>query len=86
MGWDPLEPLKTLTPKDPAEFKNLQNQEINNGRLAMIAFAGMMAQEAIYGEKLFPVMLSVAGTEVNAIAALDTIEGVAVLPALSSTA
>jgi hypothetical protein len=52
----------------------------------MIAFAGMMAQEAIYGEKLFPVMLSVAGTEVNAIAALDTIEGVAVLPALSSTA
>merc|ERR1719235_1095879 len=41
LGFDPL----GLKPKDPKEFKTLQNKELNNGRLAMIAAAGMVAQE-----------------------------------------
>jgi hypothetical protein len=48
-GFDPL----GLKPKDPAEFKEMQNKELNNGRLAMIAAAGMIAQELATGQKLF---------------------------------
>jgi hypothetical protein len=32
----------------------MQNRELNNGRLAMIAAAGMIAQELVTGEKLQP--------------------------------
>ena len=49
LGFDPL----GLKPKDPAEFKEMQTKEINNGRLAMIAAAGMIAQEVATGQKLF---------------------------------
>ena len=31
----------------------MQNKELNNGRLAMIAVAGMTAQELVTGDKLF---------------------------------
>jgi hypothetical protein len=31
----------------------MQNKELNNGRLAMIAAAGMIVQELATGEKLF---------------------------------
>merc|ERR1711924_506441 len=48
-GWDPL----GLKPQDPEEFKVMQTKELNNGRLAMIAAAGMIAQEAATGQKLF---------------------------------
>jgi hypothetical protein len=48
-GWDPL----GLKPQDPQEFKVMQTKELNNGRLAMIAAAGMIAQEAATGQKLF---------------------------------
>jgi len=48
-GFDPL----GLKPDDPAEFKALQTKELNNGRLAMLAAAGMIAQELATGKKLF---------------------------------
>jgi len=48
-GFDPL----GLKPTDPAEFKTMQTKELNNGRLAMIAAAGMVAQELVTGEKIF---------------------------------
>jgi hypothetical protein len=49
LGFDPL----GLKPTDPAEFKEMQTKELNNGRLAMIAAAGMIAQELATGQKLF---------------------------------
>lgn len=49
LGWDPL----GLKPKDPKEFKEMQNKEINNGRLAMLAAAGIIMQEIATGEKIF---------------------------------
>jgi hypothetical protein len=49
LGFDPL----GLKPSDPQEFKAMQTKELNNGRLAMIAAAGMIAQELATGEKLF---------------------------------
>jgi hypothetical protein len=49
LGWDPL----GLKPTDPKEFKEMQTKELNNGRLAMIAAAGMIAQELASGQKLF---------------------------------
>merc|ERR1712224_106804 len=49
LGFDPL----GLKPKDAAEFKEMQTKELNNGRLAMIAAAGMIAQEVATGQKLF---------------------------------
>jgi len=49
LGFDPL----GLKPKDPKEFKDMQTKELNNGRLAMIAAAGMIAQEIATGQKLF---------------------------------
>jgi len=49
IGFDPL----GLIPKDPKELKIMQNKELNNGRLAMIAAAGMIAQELATGQKLF---------------------------------
>jgi len=48
-GWDPL----NLKPNDPEKFKTLQNQEINNGRLAMLAAAGILAQEGVTGVPTF---------------------------------
>merc|ERR1712139_595317 len=49
LGFDPL----GLKPTDPAELKEMQTKELNNGRLAMIAAAGMIVQELATGEKLF---------------------------------
>jgi len=49
LGFDPL----GLKPKDPKEFTKMQTKELNNGRLAMIAAAGMIAQEYVTGQKLF---------------------------------
>jgi len=39
-----------LKPKDAAGFANMQTKELNNGRLAMIAAAGMCVQEQINGK------------------------------------
>merc|ERR1711988_1348571 len=49
LGFDPL----GLKPTDPKELKDMQTKELNNGRLAMIAAAGMIAQELATGQKLF---------------------------------
>jgi hypothetical protein len=48
LGFDPLD----LKPTDPQELKEMQNKELNNGRLAMLAAAGMIAQEMVSGQKL----------------------------------
>jgi len=50
LGFDPL----GLKPSDENELLELQNKELNNGRLAMIGIAGMIAQELATGQKLFP--------------------------------
>jgi hypothetical protein len=50
LGFDPL----GLLPKnDPKALKEVQSKEINNGRLAMIAIAGFVAQEEISGTGVF---------------------------------
>merc|ERR1719331_2495712 len=49
LGFDPL----GLKPADATELKEMQTKELNNGRLAMIAMAGMVAQEMVTGAKLF---------------------------------
>ena len=49
LGFDPM----GLKPTDPKELFEMQTKELNNGRLAMLAIAGMVAQEAVTGAKLF---------------------------------
>merc|ERR1719235_317818 len=49
LGYDPL----GLKPSDPEEFVEMQNKDLNNGRLAMIATAGMIAQELVNHEKIW---------------------------------
>merc|ERR1719171_648209 len=58
--FDPL----GLKPSNAKEFSEMQTKEINNGRLAMIAAAGMIAQEIATGNKIF--MLAVGGQEAAA--------------------
>jgi len=43
LDFDPL----GLKPEDPAEFALMQEKELSHGRLAMIAAAGFLAQEAV---------------------------------------
>merc|ERR1719487_3251079 len=43
IGFDPLD----LKPSDPAEFLEMQTKELQNGRLAMLAFMGFLAQELV---------------------------------------
>merc|ERR1712174_44464 len=49
IGFDPL----GLKPKDASEFAEIQTNELQNGRLAMIASIGMIVQEQITGQPLF---------------------------------
>jgi len=49
LGFDPL----GIRPDDPQELKEMQSKELNHGRLAMLATAGMIAQEVATGQKLF---------------------------------
>jgi len=46
LGFDPL----GLKPEDPEEFRIMQTKELQNGRLAMLAAAGFLAQEAVDGK------------------------------------
>ena len=46
LGFDPL----GLMPEDPEEFFEMQTKELQNGRLAMLAAAGFLAQEAVDGK------------------------------------
>jgi len=49
IGWDPL----GLKPTNEADFNIMQTRELNNGRIAMFAIAGMVAQEKVTGLELF---------------------------------
>ncbi|CAJ1953580.1 unnamed protein product [Cylindrotheca closterium] len=46
LGFDPL----GLKPEDPEEFFAMQTKELQNGRLAMLAAAGFLAQELVDGK------------------------------------
>merc|ERR1712113_288835 len=46
IGFDPL----NLKPEDPEEFEIMATKELQNGRLAMLATAGFMAQELVDGK------------------------------------
>ena len=48
LGFDPL----GLKPESPAELAEMQTKELNNGRLAMMAVAGIVAQEVVTGQEL----------------------------------
>lgn len=54
LGFDPL----SLKPSDPAEYLVLQNKELQNGRLAMLAAAGFLAQELTDGQGIFQHLFS----------------------------
>ena len=45
VGFNPL----GLMPSDPAELREMQNKELANSRLAMMAALGFVAQEAVWG-------------------------------------
>jgi len=49
VGFDPL----GLKPSDPEEFAALSTKELQNGRLAMLGAAGMIAQELVNGKEIF---------------------------------
>lgn len=49
IGFDPL----GLKPDDDDEFLELHTKELQNGRLAMLGIAGMVAQELVNGEEIF---------------------------------
>ena len=49
IDFDPL----GLCPEDPEEFKIMQTKELQHGRLAMLAAAGMIVQEIQTGNTLF---------------------------------
>lgn len=48
LGFDPL----GLKPKNGADFASMQSKELSNGRLAMLAAAGMVVQELVSGKPL----------------------------------
>ena len=48
-GFDPL----SLAPEDEEEFLALHTKELQNGRLAMLGMAGMVAQELVNGKEIF---------------------------------
>ena len=49
VGFDPL----GLKPKDGEEFLAMSTKELQNGRLAMLGIAGMVAQELVNGKEIF---------------------------------
>ena len=46
IGFDPL----NLKPEDTSDFREMQEKELSHCRLAMIAAAGFLAQEAVSGQ------------------------------------
>jgi len=48
IGFDPLK----LKPTDEKELSEMMSKELQNGRLAMIAIAGMVAQELVNGKEI----------------------------------
>jgi hypothetical protein len=74
LGFDPL----GLKPTDPAELKEMQTKELNNGRLAMIAAAGMVVQELVTKDKLalFSVMGKKEAKDFDGVAYAKELPGV----------
>jgi hypothetical protein len=58
IGFDPM----GLRPKGEKEFRQMQEKELSNGRLAMLAAAGFMAQETLT-QQPWLATLAVTGTE-----------------------
>jgi hypothetical protein len=56
-GFDPL----NLHGKTAAERLNMTNKELNNGRLAMVGFIGMLGQEYLTGESAVGALLKWTG-------------------------
>ncbi|CAB9514409.1 chloroplastic [Seminavis robusta] len=54
IGFDPL----GLKPEDPEEFFQMQTKELQNGRLAMLAAAGFLAQELVNGKGIIENLLN----------------------------
>ena len=48
LGFDPM----SLKPTNDKDLKSMATKELNNGRLAMIGIAGMVAQELVSGMKI----------------------------------
>ena len=48
LGFDPL----GLKPTNDKDLKSMATKEINNGRIAMLGIAGMVAQELVSGMKI----------------------------------
>merc|ERR1711988_1253010 len=48
IGFDPL----NLKPSNPTDLASIKNKELNNGRLAMLALAGFVAQELVNGKPI----------------------------------
>lgn len=48
-GFDPL----SFKPKNPKALDEMKTKELNNGRLAMIGVAGIVAQELVTGQSIF---------------------------------
>jgi light-harvesting complex I chlorophyll a/b binding protein 1 len=57
MGEIGFDPLNFLAEKTPEEVLALKNKELNNGRLAMIAVAGFVAQEFVNNTEIFQHLL-----------------------------
>merc|ERR1711907_443966 len=49
LNFDPL----NMKPSEPSALLAMQNKELNNGRLAMLAIAGMTVQELVTGSQVF---------------------------------
>mmetsp|Transcript_23340 Transcript_23340/g.38893 ORF Transcript_23340/g.38893 Transcript_23340/m.38893 type:complete len:210 (-) Transcript_23340:115-744(-) len=49
LGFDPL----SLMPEDEEAFDTMRTKELQNGRLAMLGVAGMVAQELVNGKGIF---------------------------------
>ena len=49
LGFDPL----GFKPTDEAKFDTMRTKELQNGRLAMLGIAGIVAQELVTGQPLF---------------------------------
>mmetsp|Transcript_23925 Transcript_23925/g.46908 ORF Transcript_23925/g.46908 Transcript_23925/m.46908 type:complete len:284 (-) Transcript_23925:343-1194(-) len=61
-----FDPLNLLADKTPAEIEELKNKELNNGRLAMISLAGIIAQELINHETIVDTWRQILDSEEKA--------------------
>ncbi|GAB5369483.1 hypothetical protein AAMO2058_001408300 [Amorphochlora amoebiformis] len=61
-----FDPLGLLADKTPAEIEELKNKELNNGRLAMISLAGIIAQELVNHETVIDTWREILNTEEKA--------------------